>query len=58
MLFRSQFRLFTAMHYVYLLPSALENRRHYTSFTHNLRAQLTRRVPFRTGRLPRLTLAA
>ncbi len=30
------------MHYVYLLQSALDNSRHYTGFTHNLRARLTR----------------
>jgi putative endonuclease len=29
------------MHYVYLLQSALDHRRHYTGFTHNLRARLT-----------------
>jgi predicted GIY-YIG superfamily endonuclease len=28
------------MHYVYLLQSALDNRRRYTGFTHNLRARL------------------
>jgi predicted GIY-YIG superfamily endonuclease len=29
------------MHYVYLLQSAVDHRRHYTGFTHNLRARLT-----------------
>ncbi len=29
------------MHYVYLLQSAIDNRRHYTGFTDNLRARLT-----------------
>jgi hypothetical protein len=28
------------MHYVYLLQSAVDHRRHYTGFTHNLRARL------------------
>lgn len=28
------------MHYVYLLQSTVDNRRHYTGFTHNLRARL------------------
>jgi putative endonuclease len=28
------------MHYVYLLQSSLDHRRHYTGFTHNLRARL------------------
>jgi predicted GIY-YIG superfamily endonuclease len=28
------------MYYVYLLQSALDHRRHYTGFTHNLRARL------------------
>ena len=28
------------MHYVYLLQSALDHRRHYTGFTQNLRARL------------------
>jgi len=30
------------MHYVYLLQSAVDNHRHYTGFTHHLRARLTR----------------
>ena len=29
------------MHYVYILQSALDHRRHYTGFTHNLRSRLT-----------------
>lgn len=29
------------MHYVSLLQSAIDHRRHYTGFTHNLRARLT-----------------
>ena len=29
------------MHYVYVLQSAVDHRRHYTGFTHNLRARLT-----------------
>jgi putative endonuclease len=28
------------MHYVYLLQSAVDHRRHYTGFTHNLRTRL------------------
>ena len=28
------------MHYVYLLESAADHRRHYTRFTHNLRARI------------------
>ena len=29
------------MHYVYLLESTVDNRCHYTGFTHHLRARLT-----------------
>ncbi|MFM7749734.1 MAG: GIY-YIG nuclease family protein [Opitutaceae bacterium] len=28
------------MHYVYLIQSAVDNRRRYTGFTHNLRARI------------------
>ena len=28
------------MHYVYLLESALDSRRHYAGFTHNLKARI------------------
>ena len=28
------------MHYVYLLESAVDTRRHHTGFTHNLRARI------------------
>ena len=30
------------MHYVYLLQSGVDNRRHYTGFTRDLRARLAR----------------
>jgi putative endonuclease len=30
------------MHYVYLLQSGTDERRHYTGFTHDLRARLAR----------------
>ncbi len=30
------------MHYVYLLESGIDNRRHYTGFTHDLCARLAR----------------